>query len=113
MSVIQGLYEKEIQKANELAASCKLLNEWDTMQRDVTLTIRPDIDDQTSFFGDERDDTDFQDALIRFIFRDGDLFIETDGKLELSDSVINKFKGIAKRMHYLFLQLYREEHINA
>ena len=54
--------------------------------------------------------TSSYDAAIRFIFELDGLVIRTDSRVIVSDSFMNKINGLAKKLHYAWLQAYYAEH---
>ena len=57
--------------------------------------------------------TSSHDAAIRFIFELDGLVIRTDSRVIVSDAFMNKIKGLAKKLHYAWLQAYYAEHTAA
>lgn len=47
-----------------------------------------------------------RDARLQIIFHDGDIIIRTDERLIITDALLTKIKGQAKKLHYLYLQAY-------
>lgn len=85
-----------------------------TQSKDITMTIRNPIDavEQTSFIDVEEDKSSY-DASISFVFKDGEVLLNTTGKLYISESLVNKLKNQAKNLHYLYLWEYREERMES
>lgn len=46
------------------------------------------------------------DAKISFIFDGGEIIVNTEGELFMTEALINKIKNIAKKLHYLYLHLF-------
>lgn len=109
--MVKGKYENMVEKLESLLEKHELVYYWDTSIKDITLTVRPAQveSEQTSFIEDSEDGKSSSDAAISFIFKDGAVIINTVGKLFISESLINKLKNIAKKMHYLYLQTLWEE----
>lgn len=109
--MVKAKYSAMQEKLDNLADKHELIYVWDTDNPHITLTIRPQAlaAEQTSFIAENEDDMSSSDASISFIFKNGEITISTTGKLFISDALIGKFKNIAKKMHYLYLQLLREE----
>lgn len=85
-----------------------------TDENPIMLTVSPSIVEsgQVGMFPDNDDDKSSLDAKLSFIFKDGDVIITTDEKLVIAESLMNKLKNIAKKMHYLYLQAAFESFIN-
>ena len=85
-----------------------------TQSKDITMTIRNPIDavEQTSFIDVEEDKSSY-DASISFVFKDGEVLLNTTGKLYISESLVNKLKNQAKNLHYPYLWEYREERMES
>ena len=49
------------------------------------------------------------DARLQYIFSDGEIIVRTDSRLIISDDLMTKIKGLAKNMHYLYLQAFFRE----
>lgn len=76
----------------------------------ITLTINQDADPsaQMELYETTTDGVSARDSKLQIIFRDGSILIRTDSRIVISDELMNKIKGYAKKMHYLYLQaLYR------
>lgn len=73
----------------------------------VTFTVYPDLEaqGQTSMFDDENEDA-LRDARLRLIFQDAGVLVETASTLRMPEELLNKVKNLAKKAHYLFLQMY-------
>ena len=112
--MVKSKYDNMIEKLESLLEKHELIYSWNTDTKDVTLTVRPaKVDgEQTSFIADSEDGKSSSDAAISFIFNDGAMMINTTGKLFISEALIGKLKNIAKKMHYLYLQVMREEMIS-
>lgn len=110
--MVKAKYEAMLTKLEGLIEKHELVYKWDTSGKDVALTVRPAAVDgeQVSFIEDTNDGKSSSDAAISFIFKDGAVIINTAGKLFISESLINKLKTIAKKLHYLYLQVLREEY---
>lgn len=50
--------------------------------------------------------TSSHDSAIRLMFQLDGLVIRTDSRVIVSDSLMNKIKGLSKKLHYAFLQAY-------
>lgn len=109
--MVKAKYSAMQEKLDNLAEKHELVYIWDTVSPHITLTVKPKAleTEQTSFIADDEDDKSSSDAAISFIFKNGEIIINTVGKLFITEALISKFKNIAKKMHYLYLQLLREE----
>ena len=109
--MVKAKYSAMQEKLDNLAEKHELVYVWDTVSPHITLTVKPKAleTEQTSFIAEDEDDKSSSDAAISFIFKNGEIIINTVGKLFITEALIGKFKNIAKKMHYLYLQLLREE----
>ena len=110
--MVKAKYSAMQEKLDNLAEKHELVYVWDTVSPHITLTVKPKAleTEQTSLnAADDEDDKSSSDAAISFIFKNGEIIINTVGKLFITEALIGKFKNIAKKMHYLYLQLLREE----
>lgn len=111
MSRISEKYENLTAKIDTLCEEHELLWKWNTDGL-IYLKISPApvSNEQTSFMQDDEDNSkSSSDAEICYIFKDGTITISTKGKLFITEALMNKFKNMAKKLHYLYLQLYHEE----
>lgn len=113
--MVKAKYSAMQEKLDNLAEKHELIYIWDTVSPHITLTVKPKAleTEQTSFIADDEDDKSSSDAAISFIFKNGEIIINTVGKLFITEALIGKFKNIAKKMHYLYLQLLHEETFDA
>ena len=65
---------------------------------------------QMMLYATSEGDTSSRDAAIRFIFNLDGLVIRTDSRVIVSDAFMNKIKGLAKKLHYAWLQAFYAEH---
>lgn len=109
--MVRAKYEAMISKLESLLEKHELVYYWHTDINNVTLTVKPTAVDgeQTSFIEDIEDEKSSGDASVSFVFKDGEVIINTVGKLFISESLMIKLKNIAKKLHYLYLQTFREE----
>lgn len=109
--MVRAKYEAMIGKLESLLEKHELIYDWHTDSDNVTLTVKQSAVDgeQTSFIEDKEDEKSSGDASVSFIFKDGEVIIKTVGKLFISESLMNKLKNIAKKLHYLYLQTFRAE----
>lgn len=108
--MVKAKYEAQLNKLENLMEKHELLYTWDTDAKNVTLTVRPaQVDGEQTSFIEESEDGSSNDAAISFIFKDGEITLITCGKFRVSESLVGKLKNIAKKLHYLYLQVMREE----
>ena len=71
----------------------------------ITARIRPNLEerDQLRMFKDEG--SDFVNGEIKLIF-DDELTMTVLNDFKIEDSLLNKIKGLVKKLHYTYLQLY-------
>lgn len=109
--MVKAKYTDQLTKLDNLAEKHNLICTWDTEAKHITLTARPQAfeTEQTSFIEEAEDEKSSGDAALSIIFKDGEIKVSAVGKLFISEALINKLKNIAKKLHYLYLQMLREE----
>lgn len=112
--MVKAKYEAQLNKLENLMEKHELLYTWDTDAKNITLTVRPaQVDGEQTSFIEEPEDGSSNDAAISFIFKDGEITLITCGKFRVSEALVGKLKNIAKKLHYLYLQVMREESFQA
>lgn len=94
-------------KLDELLAEHELLFKFDTSSYPITLTVFQDqsIEAQASLYSQESDGVSSKDSRLVFQFPVNDIKLRVYGeRLIISDALMTKIKGLAKKMHYTFLQ---------
>ncbi len=84
-----------------------------TQQYPILLTISQNVspDAQMSLYSTGDNGISSRDALLQFIFKLEGLEIRTDNRLIISDDLMNKIKGNAKKIYHAYLEGYFAEHI--
>jgi hypothetical protein len=79
----------------------------------ITLTVSPNASPaaQMELFSVTDGDTSSDRARLQFIFKLDDLAIRVDDRLVISDALMNKIKGLAKKIHHAFLEGFFAERI--
>lgn len=107
--MVKAKYNALIEKLENLMEKHDLVYELCT-EKEISMTVKPkSLDAEQTSFIEDNEEKSSGDAAIKFIFRDGAITISTTGKLFITESLINKLKTMAKKLHYLFLQTYWEE----
>lgn len=104
-SLLQELGGKLTKLLSDNDLDCK----FNTDQYPITLSIFHDSESDGQLEmddGEPADDGSARDAKLDFVFVDGDIVIRVDKRLEIPDSLMSKIKGLAKKMHYMYLQAY-------
>ena len=101
------LHEKifKVCKENKLEIDIKLT------KFPVIATLRPDLEerDQLRFDVQELDiDTNFVSGEINLVFEE-ELTMTVLNDFRIEDSLLNRIKGMVKKLHYIFLQIYFKE----
>lgn len=95
----------------KIHATCRendLEFEFESSKFPIVAIIRPDIEtrDQMRFdLGDEDEGTNYINGEIRLIFSD-ELTMKIINDFRIEDSLLNKIKNQAKKLHYTYLQMY-------
>lgn len=74
----------------------------------VIATLRPDLEERDQLRFDTKDmeeNTNFVSGEIRLIFEE-ELTITVLNDFRIEDDLLNKIKGMVKKLHYIFLQIY-------
>lgn len=93
-------------KLTKLLAEEKMVHTLKTQQYPILLTISQDAspDAQMELFSTRGDGLSSRDALLQFIFKLEGLEIRTDNRLIISDDLMNKIKGYAKKIYHAYLE---------
>lgn len=100
-------------KLAALLAGESMVHTLKAKQYPILLTISQDAspDAQMELFSTRGDGLSSRDALLQFIFKLEGLEIRTDNRLIISDDLMNKIKGFAKKIYHAYLEGYFAEHI--
>lgn len=99
-------FETQQEKLEVLLEENDLLHEFDTERYPITLTIRPNAvpDAQMAMFARATEGVSSSDARLVFQFLVGEINVRVYGRLIISDALMSKIKGQAKKMLLLWLQ---------
>ena len=100
---------KELEeKLADILADRKLLHTLDTKHYPITLTITqnqtPDAQMELLCMNDGSRSS--QDSILRFVFDLEGLDVHTHNRFVVDDAFMTKIKGMAKKIHYAYLQAY-------
>ena len=96
-------------KLDALLTSMGLTGEFSTEQYPITYTIRSCEDSQTSLLDDDFKGFD-PDAELSLVFENGDVMTKIIGRVSIPEDDMSKIKGLIKKIHYAFLQVFYLEH---
>lgn len=101
-------------KLNELLAENMLTYKFSTAAFPITLTISPDasMDAQMTMYEQSDDGMSSQDAKLVYSFKVNEIAVRVYGRLIITETLMNKIKSLAKKMHYVWLQCYFAESIS-
>lgn len=107
-------FEAVASKLNELLAENMLTYKFSTAAFPITLTIMPDtsMDAQMSMYEQAEDGVSSNDAKLVYSFKVGEIAVRVYGRIIMPDALMSKIKGLAKKMHYVWLQCYFAESIS-
>ena len=96
------------EKLEKLLADNHLVHRFATSGYPITLTVSQDKDPsaQMELYSQDSGDISAWDSRLVFAFEDGEIVVRTDSRLVISDALMGKIKGYAKKMHYLYLQAF-------
>lgn len=99
-------FESQQEKLEMLLEENDLLHEFDTERYPITLTIRPNItpEAQMALFDRAAEGVSSRDAALVFQFLVAEINVRVYGRLIISDALMSKIKGQAKKMLLLWLQ---------
>lgn len=116
MKIIElQLFESVQDKLEEMLAESGLVCTFHCDGYPIALTVSHSQDpgDQLELFSGDEGAISARDAKLHFIFQGGDIIVRTDSRLVISDALMGKIKGQAKKMHYLYLQAYHRQRVEA
>lgn len=96
-------------KLNALLTSMGLTGDFSTEQYQITYTIRSKENSQTSLLADNFEGFD-PDAELSLVFENGDVMTKIIGRVSIPEDDMSKIKGLIKKIHYAFLQVFYLEH---
>ena len=92
----------------ELLAEKSLLHTTNTSSYPITLTVTQNQapDAQMAIWTNSDGSTSSQDSVLRFIFYLDGMEIQTNSRLVMSDTLMSKIKGLAKKIHAAYVHAY-------
>lgn len=95
-------------KLAELLAEKSLLHTTNTSSYPITLTVTQNQapDAQMAIWTNSDGSTSSQDSVLRFIFYLDGMEIQTNSRLVMSDTLMSKIKGLAKKIHAAYVHAY-------
>lgn len=102
-------------KLSEILCAYNLLFRFNTNKYPIVLTIYQDVspEAQTELFSVDDGNVSSRDSKIQFIFKLDSFEIQTNSRVVISDALMGKIKGVAKKLHYSYLQAFFAEYMNA
>lgn len=106
MSNYFGPFNSVDSKLVELLDEHQMIRKFKTDTYPITLVITQNVspEAQMALFDTAKDGASSRDAKLVFSFHVDELGVKVSGRLVMSDALMNKIKGMAKKMHYLYLQ---------
>ena len=95
-------------KLVELLEDHQLIRKFNTDSYPITLTISPNVspEAQMTMYSMAEDGASSRDSKLIFTFPVGEIGIRIIGRLIMSDDLMNKIKGLAKKMHSFYCQAF-------
>lgn len=95
-------------KLAEMLAEKNLLHVMDKNKYPITLTVTQNqsSDAQMEIWANADGSTSSQDSVLRFIFNLDGIEIQTSSRLVISDALMSKIKGLAKKIHAAYVHAY-------
>lgn len=74
----------------------------------ITLTVLQNQaeDAKMSLYASADGSISSHDSVLRFVFKLDGLEVQTDSRIVIGDAFLSKVKGLAKKIHYAYLQAY-------
>ena len=93
--------KKQEEKLSKALADHNLLFNFSTKKYPAVLTVsqNQDMDAQMEIYSTAEGSVSSKDAALRLIFKLDGIEIQTDSRLVMTDALMSKIKGIAKKMH--------------
>ena len=102
-------YEKELSKIEDMCIGNKLEFEFTKFSFPVVATIKPSRESKNQIRMDLGDGSKSLTAgEIKFIFGD-ELTMSIENDFMIEDQLLNRIKNAAKKLHYIYLQMYFKE----
>ena len=100
------VYEAELRKLEQLLADNDMVCTFHGSSYPAMLTISPDTspEAQMSLFTVSDDGATSRDARLTFTFPVGEIGMKIAGRLIISDALMNKIKGAAKKIHKAYVE---------
>lgn len=107
------LFDVEKDKLDLLLAENKLVCEFRANAYPITLTISPDAspEGQMELFAVSEDGATSPDARLILTFPIGEIGMKITGRLVLTDSLLNKIKTSAKKLHKAYVEAFFADRI--
>lgn len=103
------VFERELEdKLASVLAEKSLLHTLDKYAYPITLTVLQNQaeDAQMSLYASADGSISSHDSVLRFVFKLDGLEVQTDSRFVIGDAFLSKVKGLAKKIHYAYLQAY-------
>lgn len=101
-------YQDIEEKLENICIENKLEYSFETSKFPIILRIRPDFESKNQMKIDIGDDTNFVNGEIQLIFAN-ELTMKILNDFRIGDKLLNKIKNQAKKLHYIYLQMYFKE----
>lgn len=107
------LFDAEKNKLDLLLAENNLVCEFRARTYPITLTISPDAspEGQMELFAVSEDGATSPDARLILTFPIGEIGMKITGRLVLTDSLLNKIKSSAKKLHKAYVEAFFADRI--
>ncbi len=100
-------YQELEEKLEDTCIDNNLEYSFETSKFPIVLRITPDFEQKNQMKMDIGDNN-FVNGEIQFIFAD-ELTIKILNDFRIGDKLLNKIKNQAKKLHYIYLQMYFKE----
>lgn len=103
------VFERELEdKLASALAEKSLLHTLNAKAYPITLTVLQNQaeDAQMSLYASADGSISSHDSVLRFVFKLDGLEVQTDSRIVIGDAFLSKVKGLAKKIHYAYLQAY-------
>ena len=96
------------EKLDKLLCDNCLVGEFHCNSYPIYLSISQDVSPaaQMELYDTSDAGVSARDSRLLFIFQDASILVRTDSRMIIPDDLMSKIKGLAKKMHYMHLQIY-------
>lgn len=109
--ILSASYDNLNNKLQNILEENSLTGIFDTSSKTIELRVKPNkvAAEQISITPEDPEKVSSSDSQIRIMFEDGGITINIEGKIFISESLLNKLKNLAKKLNYVYLQMVYDD----